>query len=78
MPSRHLMVRVICIFLISYNTFSLGQQYLQRRQNPSMPLHTLSYAFLGLEKVFEHVRYVGYYTDKNIEQPLTIAQYEQA
>ena len=33
---------------------------------------------MGLEKVFKDVRTVGYYTDKDLDSPLAIAQFEQA
>jgi hypothetical protein len=42
------------------------------------PLHSLSYQFQGLKDVFKGVAFAGYYTDKNIEHPVAIAQYEQA
>ena len=47
--------------------------------NPSKtPLHSLSAQFQGLEKVFAHLPRAGYYSDKNMEIPLAIAQFEQA
>ena len=43
-----------------------------------MALHSLSYQFVPLQNVFKNIPRAGYYTDKNMEHPLTIAQYEQA
>jgi hypothetical protein len=42
------------------------------------PLHSLSYQFQGLKPTFNNIAYAGYYTDKNIEAPASIAQYELA
>ena len=69
---------LVCALLIGFNTFSFWQKYFQERQHPFIPLHSLGYKFLGLDNIFKNVRYAGYYTDKDIEAPLTIAQFEQA
>ena len=69
---------LVCALLVGFNTFSFWQKYFQEQQRPSIPLHSLIYKFTGLEKVFKGLRYAGYYTDKNTEEPLTIAQFEQA
>jgi hypothetical protein len=76
MSSRYFMI--FCVLLIAYNATTLTSQHLQRQSKPSQPLHSLGYKFIGLEQLFKDVRYVGYYTDKDIEAPLTIAQFEQA
>ena len=44
----------------------------------SIPLHSLGYQFMGLENVFKGIRTVGYFTDKNLDNPLAVAQFEQA
>ena len=47
--------------------------------HPSMsPLHGLTEQFTGLKRAFAHVPRAGYYTDKNMEHPLAIAEFEQA
>ena len=79
MSSKHFsFFLAFCSLLLVYNTITFGQQYIQWNTNPSIPLHSLGYKFLGLEGTFKNVRYVGYYTDKDIEEPLTVAQFEQA
>jgi hypothetical protein len=69
---------LICGSLITYNTFSYWDKHTQEQRNHSVPLHSLTYKFTGLENLFQNIRYVGYYTDKNIDDVLTVAQYEQA
>ena len=51
-----------------------------QEQSPvsQMGLHTLAYQFIPLQNVFKDIPRAGYYTDKNMEHPLAIAQYEQA
>ncbi len=61
------------------NLFQAYAQALHQLQDrTTIPLHSLSYPFMGLEHVFKGVRSVGYYTDKDLDNPITIAQYEQA
>jgi hypothetical protein len=55
-----------------------AQAILQLQDRTTIPLHSLGFQFLGLENVFKDVRTVGYFTDKNLDQPLAIAQFEQA
>ena len=58
--------------------FALNQQYRGRAEHPTVPLHSLGYTFIGLDQMLKNVPAIGYLTDKNIESPLTIAQFEQA
>lgn len=62
--------------------FNLCQAYNQAFQEASdhttIPLHSLAYQFAGLETVFKDIHTVGYYTDKDLNIPLAVAQYEQA
>ena len=78
MSSRQFLIPFLCAMLLLYNALAFRKQYIQWTQNPSVPLHSLGYKFLGLEETFKNVRYAGYYTDKDIETPLNIAQFEQA
>ena len=70
------------IFLILSALFNLFQAYaqaiIQLQDHKSVPLHSLGFQFMGLENVFKDVRTVGYYTDKDLNNPLAIAQFEQA
>jgi len=70
----------ICLCLIAaFNLLTAyAQAILQLQDRTSIPLHSLGYQFMGLEKVFKDIRSVGYYTDKDLDQPLAIAQFEQA
>ena len=76
MPKVILIALILCT---AFNGASLSLQILNHQLKPSQaPLHTLGDRFKGLETVFTHQRVVGYYTDKNIEDALVVAQYEQA
>lgn len=70
------------IFLILAALLNLFQAYAnaigQLQDRTSIPLHSLGYQFMGLENVFKGVRTVGYFTDKDLSNPLAIAQFEQA
>ena len=55
-----------------------AQAIAQLQDRTTVPLHSLGFQFMGLENVFKDVRTVGYYTDKNLDNPLSIAQFEQA
>jgi hypothetical protein len=79
------MQKLRSIFLIAFGLaalFNLGQAYLQAvlelQDRTTIPLHSLSYQFMGLENVFKGERTVGYYTDKDLNNTLAIAQFEQA
>ncbi len=65
--------------LLAFNTLQWALREIQRHTQPaSIPFHSLGFKFIGLEKLFKNQRYVGYYTDKNLDAPLAIAQFEQA
>jgi len=59
-----------------------GQAIAELCDRTTVPLHSLSYQFQGLENVFKGVRTAGYYTDKDLSASsnnnLGIAQFEQA
>ena len=63
-------------------TFDLVAAYAQSinqfLDHTTVPLHSLGYQFMGLENVFKGVRTVGYFTDKDLNNSLAIAQFEQA
>ena len=75
---RELMLSLLVLSAV----FNAGQLTLQlldnQKKSSNFQLHNLADQFKGLETIFEHVRTAGYYTDKNIEHPLVIAQFEQA
>jgi hypothetical protein len=70
----------ICLVLAA--AFNLGQDYIQAihqiQDRTTIPLHSLGYQFMGLENVFKGIRTIGYFTDKDLSNPLAIAQFEQA
>jgi len=70
----------ICLILAaSYNIFKAYAQAIgQFEDHTTIPLHSLGFQFMGLESVFKDVRTVGYFTDKDLDNPLAIAQFEQA
>jgi hypothetical protein len=73
---------VLFIALILTAAFDLleayGQAIHQLGDRTTIPLHSLGFQFIGLENVFKDVRTIGYYTDKDLDNPLSVAQYEQA
>ena len=76
------MTKVILVLLIlctSFNSVQLTLQVLAHQIHPTaFPLHSLGNQFKGLEIILGSQRKVGYYSDKNMDNPLAIAQYEQA
>ena len=79
------MKKVKFIFLIALvlaAVFNLCQAYTQAirqlQDRTTIPLHSLGFQFMGLENVFKGVHTVGYYTDKDLNNSLAIAQFEQA
>jgi len=70
----------ICLILIS--VFNLFQAYAQAitelLDHSTIPLHSLGFQFMGLENVFKGVHTVGYYTDKDMNNSIAVAQFEQA
>ena len=73
------MILILLILFASINSSVLILQVLSHQIHPSPhPLHSLGDKFNGLETVLTNQRTVGYYTDKNMEEPLNVAQYEQA
>lgn len=74
--------RVLYIFIVLAATFSFftayAQAIFQLQDRKTIPLHSLGYQFMGLENIFKDVRTIGYYTDKDLSQPIAIAQFEQA
>ena len=66
-------------FVIAANAVQWTGQTIARSQNPAaVPFHSLGFQFMGLEKVLAGQTYAGYYTDKNMDLPLAVAQFEQA
>jgi hypothetical protein len=76
-------IRIIFLtFLVLAAIFDLvtayGQALAELSDRTSIPLHSLGFQFMGLKSVFKDVRTVGYYTDKDLNNTLAIAQFEQA
>lgn len=74
--------RIFIVLLFIAAAFNFLQAYVQAlgqlQDRTTVPLHSLSYQFMGLESVFKNVPVVGYFTDKNLNNTLAIAQFEQA
>lgn len=70
----------ICLLLVA--AFDLATAYTQAvreaQDRTTVPLHSLGYQFIGLENIFKDVHTVGYFTDKDLDNPLAVAQFEQA
>lgn len=72
-------ILLICLCLTAvFDLLTAYTQAIIQLQDRATPLHSLGYQFMGLENVFKDVHTVGYYTDKDLNNPLAIAQFEQA
>ncbi len=71
---------IISVVLVAaFNLLSsYAQAIFQLADRKTIPLHSLGFQFIGLENIFKDERVVGYYTDKDLKEPLAIAQFEQA
>jgi len=71
---------LICLLLVAaFNLIEAYSQGIKQLQDhTSVPLHSLGFQFMGLEQIFKDVHTVGYFTDKDLNNPLAIAQFEQA
>ena len=68
-------ILTLLIGIILLNTRQLGLQIIQHQQRKG---NFLGDQFRGLEDILKGQRIVGYYTDKNMDDTLSIAQFEQA
>ena len=78
-PCMRIVILSLLGLSILFNTGQLVLQILHHQHyiNDFHP-HNLGDQFQGLQTVFGGVPRIGYYTDKNIEEPAVIAQFEQA
>ena len=68
----------LCLSIV-FNLYMLSAQILQhQKQAGAFQLHNLGDQFKEIAPLFSKIPKVGYYTDKNTELPLVIAQFEQA
>ena len=67
------------IIVLGINLFTAcGGAITELADHTTIPLHSLGYQFIGLENVFKNIHTIGYYTDKDLDNPWAIAQFEQA
>lgn len=76
-------MRQIFIYLIiavaCFNACCSLFNAISSKNNPhSFPLHRLAEPFVGLKPIFKDQHAAGYITDKNLDIPLAIAQYQLA
>lgn len=58
---------IIAFFMIAFNSIELGLDTFKiMKQRKAIPFFFSGFKFLGLEDIFRHTAYVGYYTDKDI------------
>ncbi len=72
---------LLCFLALSaaLSAGKLTARTLKQSLHPSRaPLHSLAAQLAGLGKVFANVPRAGYFSDKDMEAPLVIAQFEQA
>lgn len=79
MKNLKIIFLILLIIVSALDLFqAFAQAIFQLQDRTTIPLHSLGYQFIGLENVFKGVHTVGYYTDKDLNNPLAIAQFEQA
>ena len=71
---------LISIFLIlTFNIHSITKETSRLfKIREHIPYSFQGYNFEGLEKVFQNIEYVGYYTDRNVEEPKNNMRLSQA
>lgn len=65
---------IACMSLIQLSLRTIADS----TSNASTGLHSLAYQFMPLKNIFKNISRAGYVTDKNIEHPLAIAQFQLA
>ena len=79
MPKLRIIFLVCLVVAAGVDLFlSYGQAINKLEDHTTIPLHSLGFQFLGLADIFKDVHTVGYYTDKDLDNALAIAQFEQA
>lgn len=70
---------IIVVLMITYNTLK-SFQYIAHTQHKKkfIPYYFLGLKFSGLDNILKEVKYVGYYTDKNLKNNRNAAQFAQA
>ncbi len=75
----HQTVAILLSLCIVFNVYTLGSQVIQHQQQPSnMQFHNLGDQFKEIAPLFNKISKAGYYTDKDTNIPVVIAQFEQA
>ena len=67
---------LVLICVVNAGQFVL--QAMERAGQQQMAFHQLGDQFRGLEQFVGHQRRIGYFSDKNMDQPMAMAQFEQA
>ncbi len=67
---------LVLICVVNAGQFVL--QAMERAGQQQMAFHQLGDQFRGLEQFVGHQRRIGYFSDKNMDQPMAKAQIEQA
>jgi hypothetical protein len=79
-PNSQQITFLICaLLIIAFNTFNLHKEITAlskiRRQ---VPYRFMGNKFTGLREILGNVKYVGYYTDKNLDENQPAMQFAQA
>ena len=68
----------LAVIVIVNLTQSLQDIIQEKAKRQKVPFFFAGYKFYCLEKVFKDIKYAGYYTDKNLDEPVDAAQFAQA
>ena len=70
---------VLCLQTLYFNTRNLKKDITKIRERREVsPYISLGSQFSGLKDILKDVQYVGYYTDKNLDDNSAAAQFSQA
>lgn len=70
----------IAFLIVAFNSYELWvDTFKVAKQRKEIPFFFSGFKFLGLEEIFHHTAYVGYYTDKDLpHDKLAAAEFGQA
>ncbi len=75
---RSIFVFIVFILVIVNLTSLLRTVELLQAKRERIPFIFLGFKFAGLESIFQDIPYVGYYTNKSLDNPEHAAQFAQA
>ena len=78
LKSSYLFVFIVIVLILLNSLDLLKETVIIREFKKSLPFRFLGLKFAGLESVFRDIPYIGYYTDKDLNEKQNAAQFAQA